>query len=178
MANKKKKFTLSLVECGFFAALTAVLSLISIPLPSSVPITLQTFAVPACGYTLGAKKGTAAVLVYLALGALGLPVFSGFQSGIGTLLGPTGGFLMSFPFVAFICGLGSGKPFLKSIKYSAAALLVDHTAGVLWYSFAMKTDILSAFLLVSLPFILKDALFLAASARFSLICKAKLKKIG
>ena len=87
---------LSYIAMG--VALIAVCSWISIPLP--VPITLQTFAICLITAVLGLRLGLWAVVVYILLGAAGLPVFSGFRSGIGTLLGTTGGDIIGFVFTA------------------------------------------------------------------------------
>ena len=81
------------VMTGVMAALLAVMSQISIPLPVGVPITLQTFAVALCGYLIGPALGTLAVVVYLALAAVGVPVLAGFSGGVGAFMGMTGGFL-------------------------------------------------------------------------------------
>lgn len=91
-ADKTKK----MVYTALFAALIAVLSQISIPLPSGVPITLQTFAVAFAGFFLGRKYGLAAVAVYVALGAAGAPVFAGFTGGAYKLVNVTGGFIWGF----------------------------------------------------------------------------------
>lgn len=88
--------TRKLVYVALFAALTAVLSQISIPLPSGVPLTLQTFAVAFAGFFLGWKYGLAAIGVYVALGACGAPVFAGFTGGAYKLIGVTGGFIWGF----------------------------------------------------------------------------------
>ena len=93
---------------GIFAVLLCISAWISIP--SIPPFTMQTFAVSLCAGVLGAKKGTLAVAIYLLLGIVGLPVYSGFMSGVGVLLGATGGYLLGFlPF----CGL-SGYLFQKA----------------------------------------------------------------
>lgn len=78
MNSNREKIT-NIVMVGVFAAVLAVLSQISFPLPSDIPVTLQTFAVALCGYALGCKRGTLAVLVYIVLGAVGLPVFANFS---------------------------------------------------------------------------------------------------
>ena len=70
-----------------------------------VPITLQTFGVMTAGAVLGAKRGFLAVLLYLALGAIGLPVFTGGTGGLGRFSGPSAGYLIAFPFAAALCGL-------------------------------------------------------------------------
>lgn len=92
--------TKDLALCALCAALIAVCAWISIP--TTVPFTLQTFAVFAALGLLGGKRGTLAVAVYLLLGAVGVPVFSGFQGGIGALLGTTGGYLLGFLLAALI----------------------------------------------------------------------------
>ena len=98
--------TYDLATMGLMAAVTAIMAQIAIPMPQGVPMTLQTFAVTLAGIILGSKSGAISMLIYLLLGAVGLPVFSGFRGGLGMLVGPTGGFLISFPIMAFIIGLG------------------------------------------------------------------------
>ena len=85
-----------MAAAGVFCALLAVVSQLVIPLPAGIPLTFQVLAVALCGCCLGWKWGTVSVLVYLLLGGVGLPLFSGFGGGIGWLLGPTGGFLWGF----------------------------------------------------------------------------------
>lgn len=95
-----------MMAAALLAALTAVLSFLVIPLPfSPVPVTGQTFGVMLSGALLGAKWGAMSQLVYLALGALGLPVFAGGNAGVGVLFGPTGGYLWGFAAGAFVTGL-------------------------------------------------------------------------
>lgn len=152
------------VYIGLMAALTAVLSQIMLPMPSGVPVTLQTFAVALAGFTLGAKRGAAAVGVYLALGAVGVPVFTGMMGGFGKLFGVTGGFLFGFPVLAFFCGLASErKNKLASAFVSAPGLAVCHLMGTAYYAFIAKTGIAAAFIAVSLPYILKDIAFIAGA---------------
>ena len=92
--------TTDLVYTALCAALIAVCSWISVP--AAVPFTLQTFAVFAALNLLGGKRGTTAVLVYILLGAVGLPVFSGFKGGPGVLLGTTGGYIIGFLFTGLL----------------------------------------------------------------------------
>jgi len=88
-----------------FAALIAVCALLpAISVGGLVPITLQTFGVLLAGAVLGARRGALAVLLYLAVGAIGLPVFSGGSAGVAPFVGPTAGYLVAFPFAAFLCG--------------------------------------------------------------------------
>ena len=98
--------TSTLTSIALMAAVTVIMAQIAIPMPAGVPMTLQTLAVTLAGVILGAKGGAISMLIYLLLGAVGLPVFSGFRGGLAMLVGPTGGFLISFPIMAFIIGLG------------------------------------------------------------------------
>ena len=99
--------TRNLTFTALFAAVIAVCAQITVPMPSGVSFTLQTFAVALAGYLLGAKYGTLTVLVYLLLGAVGAPVFSAFHGGFHILLGKTGGYLWGFLPMAFLCGLAA-----------------------------------------------------------------------
>lgn len=152
------------VLTGIFVAVLAVLSQFSIPMPSGTPLTLQTFAVALTAYVLGWKLGTAATFVYLLLGAVGVPVFANFYSGIGVLLGMTGGFLWGFLFMAALCGLGmaSGSKILLSVL-SLLGLGICHLLGVVQFMLVMNMSFPAAFLSVSLPYLLKDVLSVAAA---------------
>ncbi len=119
---------------ALFAALIAVCSWISVP--ASVPYTLQTFAVfLACG-VLGGRRGFFAVLVYLGLGALGVPVFAGFRGGLAALLGTTGGYLIGFAFTALVMwGITAafGRKWAVLLGAMAAGLLVCYAFGTAWF---------------------------------------------
>ena len=105
-----------LCRIALFTALIAVCSQFSIPLPGGVPMTLQTLIIPIAGIVLGARGGTIATIVYLLLGAVGLPVFAGFSGGLDKLVGMTGGFLISFPLIAWFGGMFSrNNKYLKTI---------------------------------------------------------------
>ena len=89
--KKSKLTTKQIVLTGMMTAVLAVLSIVTIPLPTGVPVTLQTFAMAFCGYVLGWKLGGASSALYLILGAIGVPVYAGMSGGFGALLGPAGG---------------------------------------------------------------------------------------
>lgn len=169
--------TQKLVMTGVMAALLAVLSPVSIPTPVGVPITLQTFLVALCGFVLGPRLGTAAVAVYLALGAVGLPVFAEFSSGAACFLGMTGGFLWGFLFMAFLCGVGMRceKP-IPAILLGVAGLVICHLCGTIQFSLVTSNSLFQAFLLASAPYFLKDAVFTAVAYFASRAVKAALKK--
>ena len=167
------------VITGVMAALLAVLSLISIPLPIGVPITLQTFGVALCGFMLGPAMGTAAVGVYLAMGAVGIPVFAGFSSGFGSFLGVTGGFLWGFLPMAFLCGLGIwlGKK-LYVVPLGLLGLAVCHLFGAAQYAMLSATPFWQALLAVSVPFLVKDAISVIMAYLMALAIIVSLKKAG
>ena len=85
----------NIVLAGMFAAFLAVMSQISLPMPTGVPITVQVFAVALVGVILGWKRGVLAVLVYILIGAVGVPVFANFKGGLSVLTGLTGGYIMA-----------------------------------------------------------------------------------
>lgn len=91
--------------CGMFAACMAVISQISVPMPTGVPLTVQIFGITLLGRVLGWKRGFCSVCIYLLIGAMGLPVFSNFRGGVNILLSYTGGYLWSWPFMAALCGV-------------------------------------------------------------------------
>lgn len=126
--------TYELCAAALGAALMAVCAWISVP--ATVPFTLQTFAVFLVTGLLGLKGGTLSVAAYLLLGAVGLPVFAGFQGGVGVLLGTTGGYLVGFVFSALTVGLLTkllGRSIPALIGAMAAGLAVCYAFGSVWF---------------------------------------------
>lgn len=126
--------TVDLAYIALFAVVMAVCAWISIPM--TVPFTLQTFAVFAALGTLGGRRGTYAVAVYLLLGAVGLPVFAGFQGGLGALLGTTGGYILGFLASALVywlvtAHLGNSLP--VTVVAMALGLAVCYAFGTAWF---------------------------------------------
>ena len=113
--------TETLILTGMMTAVTAVLSQIQFPLPSGIPVTLQTFSVALAAYVLGWKMGTASVAVYILLGAVGVPVFAGFSGGISVIAGLTGGYIWGFLIMALFCGLAREQ---KNLFLTAALSLL------------------------------------------------------
>ena len=126
--------TIDLVYIALFAVLIAICSWISIPAP--VPFTLQTFGVFAAAIILGGKRASLSVLVYLLLGAVGLPVFAGFSGGAGVLLGTTGGYLIGFIFTALFMwaveGLTKNRP-AAVILSMIGGLFICYLFGTIWF---------------------------------------------
>lgn len=157
-AGAVKPSTREIVYIGMFAAILAILSQISIPMPSGMPITLQTFAVALTGYVLAWKRGTASTLIYILLGAVGVPVFSGLRGGVQVLAGHTGGFIWGFVFMAMLCGIGiMQENKTVGIMIGFIGLAVCHLFGVIQFAVVMEMDVLKSFLLASAPYLLKDA---------------------
>lgn len=145
---------------GLMAAVTCVLGPLSIPLPiSPVPISLTNFAVYIAIYVLGTKRGTLSYLIYLLIGLVGLPVFSAFTGGPGKLLGPTGGYLIGFAFMALICGIFIDKWQGKRVIHFLGMVLgtaVCYLFGTAWLAFQAKMTFQAALAAGVIPFIPGD----------------------
>lgn len=129
-----------LVWTALMAALLGVGAFLHIPFPP-VPFTMQTFFVLLAGFLLGPANGALAVVLYLAAGIAGLPVFSGGKAGIFHVLGPTGGFLLGFLICAVLCGMAShrrrGRPrstpgWIWQYFWGLAGLLALFSTGIIW----------------------------------------------
>ena len=174
MSENKKKFkTVDLVYIALFAVLIAVCSWISIPF--AVPFTLQTLGVFVAVGILGGRRGTFSVLVYVILGAIGLPVFAGFTAGLGRLLGQTGGYIIGFIFAALAYWLIT-KFFGTKVYVMAIAmvigLLICYTFGTAWfmYVYIANTGALSIATALSwcvIPYIIPDLIKIALAILIS-----------
>ena len=144
-----------LARCAVFAAVIAVCAWLTVPL-FGVPVTMQSFAVALCLLTLGGKWGSLTVLVSLCLGAVGLPVFSGFGGGFGAFAGPTGGFLWGFLAGSLGFWAVSALPGRKNLLALAVFQLLCYACGGIWYSYYAAGGWWQAFAVSVLPFILPD----------------------
>ena len=161
--SKARSSTLDLLWVVGFGLLTALLAQIEIRLPfNPVPLTGQTFAVLLSGAVLGLRRGFASQALYLAAGAAGMPVFSGGASTILHLLGPTGGFLWSFPFAAALIGWlverGASRRVWKLALALIAADALILVSGALWLSGFVGYPFRQAALLGFYPFLIGDVL--------------------
>jgi len=171
--------TKSIVEVGVFTSLIILGSYISFPLPGSpVPVSLQTYFVVFAGIILGPKRGALSGLLYLVLGAVGFPVFAQGTSGLGILLGPTGGYLVGFITGAWSAGIvfhtplfwqknttfnyKSSRMFLGGICAGAVGFLFVYIPGLLWLSFSLRTGILQTLGFGLIPFLIGDSVKLLA----------------
>jgi biotin transport system substrate-specific component len=158
----------------FVAVLTAIAAQVSIPLPfTPVPFTFQPMVVLVGAAALGARLGMASQIVYLALGIAGLPMFAAsltLPQGAARLLGPTGGYLMAYPFGAFVAGWlaerGFDRRYPTAVVAMACGLLVVFAGGVLWLAFFARPAVgFSGALRVGFtPFIVADLLKLMIAA--------------
>lgn len=162
--TKKEKFkTLDLVYIGLSAALIAICSWISIPL--TVPITLQTMGICLIASLFGLKRGTLATVVYIILGAIGVPVFQGFTSGMSIIAGSTGGYIIGFIFTALIVGFASDKwngKLVPLIISMVIGILVCYAFGTAWFAVVYARENTPATLSAILgwcviPFLIPDA---------------------
>jgi len=154
-----------LVLCALFAAISAVLSQLAIPI-GPVPINFVHASIFTAVGLLGTKYGTISQTIFVLMGAVGFPVFSGFSGGIGVILGPVGGFIISYIF----CGLAAGlimERFGRSIKVLVIAMyvgwVVTYVLGVAWFMHMTNTSLAAALPVVMLPFLPGDALKVVVS---------------
>ena len=182
MNSKNKVF--QLVAIALCTAIIAVLSQIAIPLPTKVPVTLQTFAVAFAGYLLGWKGGTISVVVYCLLGAVGVPVFAGWSGGISSFVGFSGGFIYGFIPMALLCGLGakfcSDKISHKALAviFGVLGLAVCHLCGAAQYAILSHISLGKSILLVSVPYLVKDVISVVCAYLLSVEVVSRLTKTG
>jgi len=149
------------------SALVALLAQVAIPLPfSPVPLTGQTFAVLLVGALLGSTRGSLAIIVYLAEGVVGLPVFAGGGAGLARLAGPTGGYLVGFVFAAFVVGLLAKRGWDRSVWRAGTAMLVGnaliYAVGLPWLSHFVGAQ--RVLVLGLCPFVIGDCVKLVVAA--------------
>lgn len=154
-----KKRTLRIQDLcmiGLVTALICVVAPLSIPLPLGVPMTMQTFIITLAAIILGAKRGATATLLYILLGAFGLPIFSNFTGGWQSIIGPTGGFLISFPLMAYIIGFASNLRTKKKWALPigiAVGTIINFIFGIVMFCIITENDFLVGLTTCVLPFI-------------------------
>jgi len=182
LKQKRQISTKSIMQIAVMVALIAVLSQIWLPMPGGVPMTLQTLAVMLAGIILGPIKGGLAVLIYVAMGAIGLPVFTGFSGGFSVALGITGGYIMGFVVAAPIIGLLSSpqktKKTLFFIKLLIGLLLgqaVIFSFGTLWIMRLSGMSLSAALPYSLIPFIVPEIIKTALAVVLGIRIEASLK---
>lgn len=169
---QKKYSVRDLSYISLFATLIAVAGYIIIPLPiSTVPVTAQTLAVMLAGSLLPPGHAASSVLVFLMMGAIGIPVFAGGTAGLGIISGKTGGYLAGFLAGAFIISLLKGKNpgFLRLLAVNTAGgVILVYTFGVLWLNYVTGIGISKSIIFGALPFIPGDIVKIIIAALITL----------
>ena len=146
-----------LIYSAIFASLTAVCSWINIPLFfTPVPINLATFSCMLAGLLLGVKYGTFSQLIYVLLGAIGLPVFAGFTGGLGIVAGPTVGFIIGYIACALVCGFAQKKTDYIKILFMAIGMICCYLLGLLWFMHVTGSGLVAGLLSCVVPFLFGD----------------------
>lgn len=166
--------THDLTITAIFSAIICILSVITVPI-GTIPISLSLFAIILTAISLGAKRGVLTVIVYILIGSLGIPVFSGFKGGFHILFGPTGGFIFSYIFVALIMSFVSQKTNKKLtlFLFSLLSLAICYLIGSFQYAIISKVSFYNSLSVCIYPFIVFDILKALLAVNIGL----KLKKI-
>ena len=180
--KRRRSATYDIAVIAVSAALITICSWISLQI-GPVPVTLQTLAVLAVLLTTGGRRGTIAVAVYLALGAIGVPVFSGFKGGPAAFAGPTGGFLLGFLAAALVYWLleklvfarlmtTQKKKIIFGFVISVIFELIMYTVGVIWFMtvYAAQTGPVGLVTVLGwcvIPFIIPDLVKIVAAVVIS-----------
>lgn len=168
--------TRSITRCGVCIALLACSAWITVPL-GPVPFTMQTFALALLPQIMSTRNAFFTVAVYLLLGAAGVPVFSGFQGGLGTLLGPTGGFLLGFaagmPVAGVVMRSGLLPRRARGALAGVALLAVSYVLGTLQLMNVYAIDAPAALVVAVVPFVVPDMVKIMASVGVAeRVCRA------
>lgn len=175
MKNGRKSETQSLILAALFTALMAVFAQLP-PSTHEFPITLQTFAIALCGYTLSVKYSLFSIVAYIFLGAAGAPVFSGFCGGIHHITGPAGGFIVAFPVFVLLCALSQRfKSSLLKITFGIIGIIIMYVFGLLYFAFVTETPVWTAMLMYALVF-LKDVVFCIFGFYISIVIRKRVIK--
>ena len=167
---------------GLMTAVICMLGPVSFPLPiSPVPISLGVLGVLLSTYLLGMKWGTVSCLVYLLIGLVGLPVFTGFSGGLGKVLGPTGGYMIGYIFLSLIAGFFTGKWPTKwpmHLVGMVAGTAVMYLFGTLWLGYLMKCSFMEALWMGVIPYIPADLVKIAIALGLGGLIRRQLMKAG
>ena len=166
---------------GMFAVVIAVCSWVSVP--TAVPFTLQTFAVFCALGMLGGKRGTFAVIVYMMLGAVGLPVFANFKGGIGVLLGPTGGYILGFLLTAGLYWLAEkfiGDHIIIKVISMTVGLALCYFFGTVWFVRVFSASngemtLYKALQMCVIPFVIWDIIKMALALALTASVRKRIK---
>ena len=183
--EKKETFTtVNMVMMALFAAITCVLAPLAVPI-GPVPISLTNLVIYISLYVLGWKRGTITYIVYLLVGLVGLPVFSGFEGGIGKFAGPTRRYLVGFIFMSVICGIFIEKwheisPVHVTLNMLGMILgtVAAYAFGTAWFCLSTGTGVVAALSLCVFPFIIGDLIKMAIAVSVGPVIGKQMKRLG
>lgn len=159
--DNQKIRTKQMVLIALMTTVTCVLGPLSIPLPfSPVPISLTNFAIFLAIFVLGMKSGTISFIIYLLLGAIGVPVFSSFRGGLQVLAGPTGGYLIGFIFLALIMGFALehfDRKLVPTIIGMIIGMAVCYAFGTVWLAKLLSLSFKEGLMMGVIPYLPGDA---------------------
>jgi biotin transport system substrate-specific component len=177
LAAPASSTTRSVLAIALAALLVSAAAQVVVPLPiTPVPFTLQPLAVLVVGGVLGARRGAAALALYLAMGLVGLPVFAAGGSGIARLMGPTGGYLLAFPVAAAVTGAiaGARPGLVRALFACAVGMVVIHVGGTAQLA-ALGVAPAAAYRLGFVPFLTGDLLKIGLAAAAMLLAGPALR---
>ena len=183
LSSKHPAITLKqLTLIGVMTAVMCLLSPFSIPIPfSPVPITLATLGLYIIAYVLGTKLGTISCLIYLLLGAVGLPVFSSFSGGFAKIAGPTGGYLLGYLFLSAITGFFIER-FSGKLVFAVIGMIVGtaicYAFGTLWLAAQMQLTFPQALATGVIPYLPGDAIKIIIACILGPKLRAAIQRIG
>lgn len=183
-APSRRITTRDLVFAGMIAAILTIISQISVPMPTGVPKTIQVFGITLIGVTFGWRLGLYGSLVYILLGAAGLPIFANFRGGFSVLVDFTGGYIWSWPIMAALCGLHikSENKKLESASiflFSFIGLVINETAGGMqWAALAGDMSAWGVFTYSMTAFVPKDIVLTILAVIFGIQLRKTLKRAG
>ncbi len=187
----KRMTTKDYCQIAVFTAIICIVSQLSIPMPAGVPITLQTFVIPMAAVVMGTFKGTISAVLYVLIGAFGAPVFAGMTGGADKIAGMTGGFIISFPILALLAGIGyhfavkicgSRNNKVRFYIIFVAGLLVgtviNYLIGTLWFSYMTGNSLAYSFMVCVAPFIVTSLIKIAMIAVLGPVLRRTMVRSG
>lgn len=183
--NQKNKLSVqSMVLCALFAALLCVLGPVSIPI-GPVPVTFHTFIVSLVGYILGSGYGAISTIIYLVIGMIGVPVFSGGTAGVAHIAGSTGGYLYGFIFLALLCGIraftkkqNTAVSYVILLLQGIVGLLLVYVLGTIQFCLVTKNTVWQALSVCVIPFMAKDIISIFVACVLAKAIKRALNSAG
>ena len=175
----KKLTTYQMAVTAVMAAVLCVLGPLTVPI-GAVPISLANFVICLTAWLLGPKFGTLSVVIYLALGAIGIPVFSGYGAGLAKLAGPTGGYLVGYLLLAFIGGMFIEKSKGNPVVSAVGLVLGDaacYVLGTIWFMVLTGLDLPTSLTYCVIPYLPGDVIKIALASLLTIQLDKRMPKI-